>query len=45
MRFELRLRDVDAPVKIDAPASGRPFEELLRKLGVAAGSRRDLQPA
>jgi hypothetical protein len=45
MRFELRLRDVDAPVQIDAPASGRPIEELLRKLRAPAGSTRDLQPA
>jgi hypothetical protein len=33
MGFLLELRDVDKPVSIDAPTSGRPIEELLQKLG------------
>jgi len=31
--FVVTLRDVDKPVSIDAPTSGRPIEELLQKLG------------
>lgn len=34
LRFALTLRDVDRPVRIQAPASGRPIEELLRELGL-----------
>jgi hypothetical protein len=32
MTFALLLTDVDKPVTIDAPSSGRPIEELMRKL-------------
>jgi hypothetical protein len=32
VNFSLRLKDVDKPVQIDAPSSGRPIEELGRKL-------------
>ena len=28
----LQLKDVDQPVTITAPSSGRPIEELLRRL-------------
>jgi hypothetical protein len=40
--FLLEFRDVDKPVSIDAPSSGRPIEELLKKLD--AGGE-DLQKA
>jgi hypothetical protein len=33
LAFSVQLSDVDKPVKIDAPASGRPIEELLQQLG------------
>jgi hypothetical protein len=32
MNFLLRLKDVDKPVTIDAPRSGKPIEELGKKL-------------
>jgi hypothetical protein len=32
LRLSIRFRNVDEPVTIDAPASGRPIRELLRKL-------------
>jgi hypothetical protein len=44
MDFELRLSELDQPVEIDAPESGRPFRELLRRLGVGGrgGARGEL---
>jgi hypothetical protein len=32
LTFLLVLRDVDKPVTIDAPSSGRPIQELLQKI-------------
>ena len=41
VRFALELRDVDQPVRIDAPSGGRPIEELLQQLhGPTAGAGR-----
>jgi len=42
VRMGVTLRDVDRPVRIAAPASGRPIEELARKLGL---SERELAAA
>jgi hypothetical protein len=39
MEFELRLSNLNQPIEIDAPESGRPIRELLRRLG--AGGRGD----
>jgi hypothetical protein len=39
VRFGLTLRAVDRPVQIQAPASGKPIDELLRKLGAGRGER------
>ena len=30
--FSLQLKDVDKPVQITAPASGKPIEELIQRL-------------
>jgi hypothetical protein len=30
--FSIRIKDVDKPVTIDAPSSGKPIEELAKKL-------------
>jgi hypothetical protein len=30
--FSIRFKDVDKPVTIDAPSSGKPIEELGKKL-------------
>jgi hypothetical protein len=35
--FSLRFKDVDKPVTIDAPSSGKPIEELGQKLGEEFG--------
>jgi len=35
--FSLRFKDVDKPVTIDAPSSGKPIEELAQKLGEEFG--------
>lgn len=32
LAFSVKLADVDKPVKIQAPSSGRPIEELMQKL-------------
>jgi len=47
LSFLLVLRDVDKPVTIDAPSSGRPIEELLRRFGggTAGSDTRKLQGA
>jgi hypothetical protein len=37
MDFSLRFKDVDKPVTIDAPSSGKPIEELGQKLGEEFG--------
>jgi hypothetical protein len=36
--FSLRFKDVDKPVTINAPSSGKPIEELGQKLGEEFGS-------
>jgi hypothetical protein len=33
LTFALTLTDVDKPVTIDAPSSGKPIQELFEKLG------------
>ena len=40
--FSIRFKDVDKPVTIDAPSSGKPIEELGEKL--EAGVRRRRAP-
>jgi hypothetical protein len=37
MDFSLRFKDVDKPVTINAPSSGKPIEELGQKLGEELG--------
>lgn len=34
VRFVMEFRDVDRPVRIDAPSGGRPIQELLERLGM-----------
>ena len=41
VRFALQLSDVDEPVQIDAPASGRPIQQLLRRLDANGLGRGD----
>jgi hypothetical protein len=41
LTFALQLSDVDKPVTIDAPTSGRPIQELLQKL--SGGGNEDMQ--
>jgi hypothetical protein len=41
LTFALMLTDVDKPVTIDAPSSGKPIQELFKKLG--AGGNEDEQ--
>ena len=43
LTFALLLTDVDKPVTIDAPSSGKPIDELLQKLFGASGGSGDAQ--